>query len=96
MGSISRLAGLIEAAGPAPDQVRELLKPMRDVRHDRQGPAHTLSRNLSDRTLIHQQVELLWRVNEMLIEIRRFWQSHPLNREWSEPDDMANVVDYRM
>ena len=96
MGTVRRLGSLLEATGIPELNVREVLAPLREVREARQAPAHELRRNLTDNTFIHKQVELTERVNEMLDGLRHFWQTHPANRDWTEPDYTREGRDYRM
>jgi len=71
------------------EAISEVLAPLREVRRARQRPAHALRTNVTDRTFVHRQVDLLERVNESLELLRRFWQTHPANRDWKEPDYAA-------
>jgi hypothetical protein len=96
MGTIRRLGGLLEATGIPQAKVREILAPFREVREARQAPAHQLRQNFTDNTFVHKQVELMERVNEMLDGLRHFWQTHPANRDWTEPDYITDSRDYRM
>lgn len=88
VGTLNRLqAGLI-ARGYSPDAAIELMKPLREVRKARQKPAHAISANISDKNFVHRQVELLHDVNCSLEALRRFWQTHPANEEWDEPEHL--------
>ena len=67
------------------DRAKWALKPLRQVRAARQKPAHAQRTNLTDRTFILKQRDLLHDVDEVLINIRRWLSSHPQNRGWEEP-----------
>jgi hypothetical protein len=85
LGTLSRLARLLEARGIPADDVCQVLKPIRDVRSARQHPAHALRTNVTDATLVHQQVDLLERVTDALNVLRTLWQQHPASADWTEP-----------
>ncbi|RKQ92986.1 hypothetical protein C8N24_2843 [Solirubrobacter pauli] len=86
IGSLRRLGEFLTANGVAEDAAKAVLKPLSDVRNARQKPAHTLRKNVNDRSFVHRQVALLQDLNLSVEALRRFVQSHPANREWSEPE----------
>jgi hypothetical protein len=86
LGTLNRLDKLLTAKRIKPEAVKAVLAPFREVRTARNRPAHALRSNVTDLTFVHRQVELLERVNQSLELMRRFWQTHPANREWQEPD----------
>jgi hypothetical protein len=86
LGTLNRLAAFMSSCGIADDAVSSVLKPLREVRQARQKPAHALRRNVSDRTFVHKQVAAMDRVNTSIETLRRFFQSHPANAGWEEPD----------
>jgi hypothetical protein len=89
LGTLNRLEAFLVERRIKPDAVRKVLAPLREVRSARQRPAHALRTDVTDRTFVHKQVELLNRVNNSLELLRRFWQTHPANRDWEEPDYAA-------
>lgn len=89
LGTVGRLAALLASKGIEREAVSRVLAPVREVRGARQRPAHALRTNVTDHTFVHRQVDLLERVNESLELLRRFWQTHPANRDWKEPDYAA-------
>ncbi|WP_435204934.1 hypothetical protein [Micromonospora sp. bgisy143] len=89
LGTLSRLDRLLENNAVTRANRREILKPIRDVRSARQGPAHTLRSNVTDKTFVRKQVELLKEVTASLVALRGHWQSHPNNAGWSEPSYTA-------
>lgn len=96
LGTIVRLGRLLEAHGISEADSKFVLQPIREVRQARQAPAHALRQNVTDRTLVHKQIALLGQVNRMLTSLREFFQSHPANRGWTEPQGMAGITNYRM
>ena len=82
IGSLNRLAALLSSRGVSESAVKDVLKPLRDVRQARQRPAHALRANITDKTFVHKQVVLIERVTESLFMLRRFWQTHPKNHDW--------------
>jgi hypothetical protein len=89
LGSLSRLQAMLTQRQIPAEAVKEVLAPFREIRNARQRPAHSLRTNITDRTFVHRQVELIGRVNESLELLRRFWQRHPANRDWEEPEFAA-------
>ncbi len=89
LGTLNRLEGVLVGRRVKPEAVKKVLAPFREIRSARQRPAHALRTNITDRTFVHKQVALLERVNESLELLRRFWQTHPANRDWKEPDYAA-------
>jgi len=80
LGTIARLANLLEGTGVEKAMVADLVGPLRDIRRARQKPAHTLRTNITDTTFIHRQVALLEDLNDALRELVRLLSTHPLNR----------------
>lgn len=84
LGTLSRLALFMTMNHVKADAVKWVMKPLREVRTARQKPAHALRTNVTDRTFIRKQRDLLHDVNEVLINIRQWLSSHPRNRDWKE------------
>jgi len=85
LGTLNRLELFMTMNHVTTDAAKWALKPLRQVRAARQKPAHALRTNVTDRTLVRKQRDLLRDVNEVLINIRQWLSSHPQNREWKEP-----------
>ncbi|MDN5744594.1 MAG: hypothetical protein L0H31_05675 [Nocardioidaceae bacterium] len=89
LGSLSRLQELfIKASSTAVvDNVRYVLQPLRDVRKERQSPAHRIEDTTSDANIVNRQRDLLRDVAHSLHGIRTFVQTHPKVRssEWKPP-----------
>lgn len=83
-GTIRRLQELMTLNHVTPEQAEWAVKPLKAVRSARQKPAHALRTNVTDRTLVRKQVDLLRDVNEVLINIRQWLSSHPKNKDWEE------------
>lgn len=96
IGTLNRLEAVLVSKGNNPQVAKDVLAPLREVRAARQKPAHALRTNITDKTFVHKQVDLMSRVNESLIALRTFWQSHPANDQWTEADYITNGRDYRM
>ncbi|MCU1577342.1 MAG: hypothetical protein JWP70_2046 [Leifsonia sp.] len=94
VGSLSRLARYMERHGIAEDVVRDVMKPLRNVRQARQRPAHALRENIHDKKFVHKQVTLLHDINQTLIALRDWFSTHPKNREWGHSLD--GLRDYQM
>lgn len=94
IGTLNRLDGLL-TRNRIPDNIlRTLLKPLRDVRSARSKPAHALRANLTDQTFVRKQAQLLKDVTGCLMHLRRHWQDHPANADWTEPDYISNGNHY--
>lgn len=96
LGTLNRLALLLEQRKVPSDQVARVLQPFREVRGARQKPAHALRSNVSDQTFVHKQVDLLERVSSSMFQLRSFWQSHPSNSDWEEPEYIEGGHRYRL
>jgi len=94
LGTLNRLDRLLARTGIPEDARREVLKPLREVRAARQKPAHVLRANLTDKTFVRKQAELLQDVTTSLELLRELWQRHPANSGWSAPDYVANGTRY--
>ena len=69
--------------------VKDLMRPLREIRQARQKPTHALRTNNTDRTFAHRQVALLEDLNDALRELARWLSSHPKSRgrrPYFEPD----------
>jgi hypothetical protein len=95
MGTLSRLESFMVSNRVAADRAKEVLRPLRAVRSARQKPAHALRKNVTDKTFVHRQVDLLHDVNESLLAMRYWLASHPKNRESWKPRFDEDEKDYR-
>lgn len=89
LGTLNRLELALTKCGVNEAKAKAALQPLRDVRRLRQKPAHTLTTNVTSSTFIHHQASLLRDVTESIDIFRRFWQTHPSNADWDEPDYAA-------
>lgn len=85
MGTLGRLELFMTSNHVKSENAKWALKPLRDVRDARQKPAHVLRTNVTDRTFIRKQRDLMHDVDEVLMNIRQWLSSHPQNRGWKEP-----------
>jgi hypothetical protein len=95
IGTLNRLDRLLEQRRIPEDLRKELLAPLKDIRKARQHPAHAFGENINDQSFIHRQADTLERVTNSIEELRRFFQSHPANETWEEPD-YASKPGYRL
>lgn len=94
LGTIKRLELLMERSQVPTDAITRYLKPLREVRTARQKPAHNLRTNLSDKTLVHRQVNLMRDINQSLVNIAGWLSQHPSNRDYEFKD--KGLEDFRM
>lgn len=92
LGTLARLELFMTDNHVEPDKAKWALAPLKEVRKARQKPAHALRTNITDRTLVHKQKQLMHDVDEVLINIRQWLASHPRNRGWRDP--MSGLKDY--
>lgn len=94
LGSLGRLQEFLLAVSSATtdDQVRFVLQPLRQVRKERQSPAHKLEDTASDSNVVNRQRDLLRDVADSLHGIRVFVQTHPKVRtsDWKPPTFIDN------
>lgn len=84
IGTLTRLQRFMEGGGADVEEVRKLLRPVRDVRQWRQKPAHSIRENLTDRTFVHRQISLINELVEVLGALRYWLSTHPSCHEWQE------------
>lgn len=92
LGTLARLELFMTINGVEPDMAKWALAPLKEVRKARQKPAHALRTNVTDRTFVHKQKQLMHDIDEVLINIRDWLASHPRNRGWVDP--MSGLKDY--
>lgn len=86
IGTLNRLDLTLERFGVSEPARGAALEPLRNVRRLRQKPAHALRENVTNATFVHHQASVLRDVTRSVERLRRFWQTHPANRDWKEPD----------
>lgn len=94
LGTLSRLAAFLKVKGIDAAVVKDLMRPLREIRQARQKPAHALRANITDKFFVHRQVALLEDLNDSIRELARWLSSHPKNRAW-KPDFQPDTY-YRM
>jgi hypothetical protein len=95
IGTINRLDRFLEMHHVLADARAEVLEPLREVRRARQRPAHALRKNITDKSFVHKQADLLERVGLTLSQLRHFLQTHPANDDWEAPEDLDTAA-YRL
>ena len=81
-GTLFRLEAFFKQTNMDEDKIKEIMKPLRDIRLARQKPAHELRKNLTDKTFVHKQIALIGEVNKSLHLIRLWLTIHPVNKDW--------------
>lgn len=66
--------------------VKELVKPFRQVRSERQSPAHKINQNVYDKSLFKKQMDLVTDVYYSMKSLRRLFQKHPNTRRIEVPE----------
>jgi hypothetical protein len=94
LGTLTRLNLFLERAKVVEEHRKTVLRPLREVRSARQKPAHAIRTNLTDANFVRRQAELMQDVQASIRQLRWFWETHPLNKDWSEPDHMKNMTQY--
>jgi hypothetical protein len=86
-GTLNRLGFCLKDSTPCPSNLVELiLNPLKNVRKERQKPAHALTVATTDATITAQQRDVLSDVGGALHLLRQVFQQHPTNRNWAAPD----------
>jgi hypothetical protein len=68
------------------DGVKELVKPFRQVRSERQSPAHKINQNIYDKSLFKKQMDLVTDVYYSMRSLRHLFQKHPKAKHIEIPD----------
>lgn len=79
VGTLNRLALLLEtktSPSTSSEAIGRLLAPLREVRKERQAPAHKVNQNVRDPMILNRQRDLLMRLAETLIQLREFVSTH--------------------
>ena len=84
IATLNRLQRFMEGGGASEEEARKLLGPLREVRKSRQGPAHAIRRNITDRTFIHRQIALLRDITGAMGALRHWLATHPDCKEWQD------------
>lgn len=94
LGTLTRLDLFLERAKVSEEARKTVLKPLRDVRSARQKPAHAIRTNITDANFVRRQAELMQEVQASIRQLRWFWETHPRNKDWSEPDHLKDMKHY--
>jgi hypothetical protein len=84
IGTLKRFQRFLQSGGVAEDKAKKIVAPMAAVREARQGPAHRIRLNITDRTFIHQQIELVRNIYSALGATRVWLATHPKCVGWEE------------
>ena len=94
VGTTVRLEMLLTTKRIDQTAVKRVLQRLRDVRAARQAPSHALRTNVTDQTFVRRQVALLDAVNFSVEHLRRIFQKHPANADWTEPEYLAREATF--
>ena len=89
LGTLNRLEQfLLTKSSATPDNIRSVLQPLRDVRKQRQKPAHSSADPMTDRSVFKRQRVLAAEVTGSLEALRVFASRHPKVKAagWEAPD----------
>lgn len=92
LGTLARLELFMTSNHVPTEKAQWALAPLKEVRKARQKPALALRTNITDRTFVYRQKQLMHDVDEVLINIRQWLVSHPRNRGWHDPT--SGLKDY--
>lgn len=94
LASLTRLQELLLSASSKAtlENIRDVLQPLRDVRKERQNPAHKIEDTVTDANVVNKQRDLLRDVGSTLYAIRSFVQTHPTARasDWTPRQGIDN------
>jgi hypothetical protein len=72
------------------DSISEIIKPFRDIRKSRQAPAHKISENKYDPSLIERQNQTIIAAYSAMRQLRHIFHLHPKSRTYTIPDWLEN------
>ena len=81
---------LLKYNHPKDEIIKDLFKPLKKVRSDRQSPAHKISEDTFDKKFIDRQKVLINDVYSSLRALRTIFQQHPKARGFEIPDWLDN------
>lgn len=94
IGTLGQLQELILASSSTAtvEDVRSVLEPLRQVRKERQAPAHKIADTVTDANVVNRQRDLLRDIAYSLDAIRAFVQTHPAvsSAGWEPPKYLGN------
>ena len=93
MGSLQRLTKLMELTRLSSKMIESTMSPLREVRAARQKPAHTIRKNLNDKTYVRKQVDLIGRASNSMVNLRMWLSSHPKANTWKPDFDDKDYKD---
>ncbi|RZJ99932.1 MAG: hypothetical protein EOO46_21505 [Flavobacterium sp.] len=70
--------------------VAGIIKPFKNVRSERQTPAHKVKENVYDKTLIDKQKETISNVYNSMRQLRNIFSLHPKAKDFEIPDWLEN------
>lgn len=72
------------------EMLKELFKPLRKVRRERQNPAHKISEDVYDKKYIEKQREMISKAYYSIRAFREIFQQHPKAKNVEIPDWLNN------
>ncbi|MEJ2567621.1 MAG: hypothetical protein P8Z50_01890 [candidate division WOR-3 bacterium] len=70
--------------------LKDLFKPLKRIRNERQNPAHKISENTYDKKYINKQKEMIKNAYSSFRALRTIFQQHPKANEFKVPDWLDN------
>lgn len=70
--------------------VPQILKPFKNIRSDRQAPAHKVNENVYDINLVKKQKDTMSEVYNSMRQIRHIFSLHPKAKDFEIPDWLIN------
>lgn len=72
------------------EMVKEIFKPLKKVRRERQNPAHRISENVYDKKYTEKQREMISNAYSSIRDFREIFQHHPKAKDVGIPDWLDN------
>ncbi|MBB1489752.1 hypothetical protein H4O21_24390, partial [Oceanospirillum sp. D5] len=72
------------------NELKKLFKQLKEIRRERQNPAHKISENEYDKKYIELQKQLINKAYHSIKGLRHIFQQHPLAKDIEIPDWIEN------
>lgn len=82
---------LLEIYSVADEKIlKDLFKPLKKIRRERQNPAHRISENVYDKKYVEKQKEMTSNAYSSIRAFRKIFQQHPKAKDFEIPDWLDN------
>ncbi|PJZ43660.1 hypothetical protein [Leptospira brenneri] len=71
--------------------ISDIIKPFKNIRKERQKPAHKVTKNAYDLNLIEKQKEIIGEAYESMRQLRHIFHLHPKGKKYKLPDYIDNI-----